>query len=77
MRPKRYDIRKEHLEKMRVAGMGRIAIAKVYGCDESTITYWLRKYELPTGLAPQPQPITDLDIDASIERYRRHNNLAH
>lgn len=47
-RPRTFDIRKEDLERLRTAGYGRIAIAKVYGCHETTIRHWLVKYGLPT-----------------------------
>lgn len=70
MRHRKYDIRKEHLEQMRAAGMGRISIAKVYGCEESTITHWLRKYGLPTSLQSPLETVTDADIMRGIERYR-------
>lgn len=45
----RYDIRREDLERLRAAGYGRIPIAQLYGCEQTTITYWLRKFGLPTA----------------------------
>jgi Meiotically up-regulated gene 113 len=53
-RPRAYDIRKEDLERMRAAGLGRVLIAKTYGCDSTTIRHWLIKYGLETIQAPKP-----------------------
>lgn len=54
-RPRTFDIRKEDLERMRAAGLGRNLIAKVYGCHPFTVRHWLIKYGLPTQ-RPLKQP---------------------
>lgn len=54
-RPRTFDIRKDDLTRMRSAGLGRIMIAKVYGCHETTIRHWLIKFDLPTAL-PKRKP---------------------
>jgi DNA invertase Pin-like site-specific DNA recombinase len=54
-RPRKYDIKREDLIRLREAGYGRTLIAKVYGCDQATIRHWLIKYDLPT-IAPRIRP---------------------
>lgn len=71
MRPRKYDIRKEHLEQMRAAGMGRNAIADVYGCDPSTITYWLKKHGLSTAADEPPVVLSDDQVSRAIDRYQK------
>lgn len=54
-RPRKYDIKREDLIRLREAGYGRVMIAKVYGCDQSTVRHWLIKYGLPT-VGPKIRP---------------------
>lgn len=54
-RPRKYNITREDLIRLRAKGYGRTTIAKVYGCDQTTIRHWLIKYDLPT-IAPKIRP---------------------
>lgn len=72
MRHRKYDIRKEHLKQMRAAGMGRNAIADVYGCDPSTIRHWMVKFGLETRSPwPSLEEMTDKEIAEGIAKYAR------
>ena len=65
----KFVFEREHLQKLRDAGWGRQRIADLYGCDQTTVRYWLVKFGLDTALAVRR--VTDSDIDRAIERQRR------
>jgi hypothetical protein len=56
------------LAKLRDAGFGTHRIAKIYGCEPSTVRSALMRLGLPTKLPKVPAP----NIEAEIERFRRH-----
>lgn len=69
-RPREYLVRVEDLRRMREAKMGTTAIAKVYGCDQSTVRSWLNRFGMPTQrqyVAPTPEAI-DSAIAAANHR---------
>lgn len=48
MARRKYNWDRDRLAYLREQGLGTWRIAKIYGCDQSTVRYWLEKFELPT-----------------------------
>jgi hypothetical protein len=67
VRPYRYEWSREQLMRLRAAGMGTVRIAKIYGCDQSTVRNALKRLGIPT-YAPAVR-ITDLNLDRMIDQF--------
>lgn len=48
-RPPMYDLNRDVLMRLREAGLGRIRIAKIFHCQDTTVRAALVKHGLPTG----------------------------
>lgn len=66
-RPYRYAWDKGQLERMRAAGMGATRIAKIMGCDPSTVRHALIALGLPTRC--ETIRITDQNLDRMIAQF--------
>lgn len=66
---RRYRVSESHLRRLRQEGLGCSQIAKIYGCDPSTVRFWLQKFGIPP--AGPIVSLKDADIDRAIERFGR------
>jgi hypothetical protein len=63
-RPCTFPWNKKQLMRLREVGMGTPTIAKLYGCDVSTVRHTLLKYGLPTQRIAKPGL-----SDEAVERF--------
>lgn len=79
-RPCTYPWNKKQIARLREVGMGTPTIAKLYGCDVSTVRHTLLKYGLPTQRIPRPE-LSDDAVErfaqAVLARRRRSNEDPH
>jgi len=69
-RPVKYIFERKHLIRLRAARMGTVRIAKIYGCDPTTVRRALIAMGLPTQFPAVT--LTDEMVEKKIRKYRQH-----
>lgn len=72
-----YVVKLGDLRRMREAGMGCWAIAKVYGCDQSTVRHWLIRFGLPTQRQNPSPPMDEIERAIRSAEAKRKYRLRH